>query len=265
MAKFISMRYRPLFWIIILLCLSGNLAAQEGSYVQEYLLSYPKSVAYALKQPTQWGGEEWLKAAGVLGVGVGLYYVEQDLQKWIQDNRYQKLDAASRIMERFGNFRLMLPAAALTALGGYIFKDDHTVDTGMLSLKSMLLSGVTTFTLQLITQRERPEAGLGHGFQIGKGFSWKRDSFPSGHSTIIWSVAPILAKQYEEQRWVAPTVYTLATLTSLSRVYADKHWATDVFAGAVIGYLGAQVTLKSSPRFSIGVSENEVLSLVWRF
>jgi len=106
---------------------------------------------------------------------------------------------------------------------------------------------------------------LGHGFNIGKGLSLKRDAFPSGHSTIIWSVAPILAKQYEEQKWVAPTVYTLATLTSLSRVYANKHWATDVFAGAVIGYLGAQVTLKSSPRFSIGVSGSEGLSLVWRF
>jgi len=259
------MRYRPLFWIIILLCLSGGLAAQEGAYVPKYLLSYPGSVVYTLKQPAQWGATDWLKTAGVLGVGVGLYFVEQDLQEWMQDNRYQSLDAASRVVGRFGNVRLLLPLAALTALGGYICEDAHMVDTGMLSLKSMLLSGATTFTLQLISQREIPEAGLGHGFNIGKGLSLKRDAFPSGHSTIIWSVAPILAKQYEEQKWVAPTVYTLATLTSLSRVYANKHWATDVFAGAVIGYLGAQVTLKSSPRFSIGVSGSEGLSLVWRF
>jgi membrane-associated phospholipid phosphatase len=57
----------------------------------------------------------------------------------------------------------------------------------------------------------------------------------------------------------------LATLTSLSRVYADKHWASDVFAGAVIGYLGAQVTLNSTPRFGFTVSGDEGLCLVWRF
>lgn len=265
MAKFIYMRYRPVLWIIILLCLSGSLVAQEGAYVPRYLLSYPGSVVYAFKQPAQWKADDWLKAAGVLGVGVGLYFVEQDLQKWVQDNRYQSLDDVSRVVEHFGNFRLLLPAAALTALGAYVFEDAHTVDTGMLSLKSMLLSGAATFSLQLLSQREIPEAGVGHGFNIGKGFSWKRDAFPSGHSTLVWSVAPILAKQYEEQRWVAPTVYTLATLTSLSRVYADKHWASDVFAGAVIGYLGAQVTLNSTPRFSIGVSGDEGLCLVWRF
>lgn len=259
------MRYRPLFWIALLLCLSGSLAAQEGSYVPDYLLSYPGSVVYAVRQPAQWKAADWLKTACVLGAGVGLYFVEQEMQEWMQDNRYQALDDVSGIVEHFGNFRLLVPAAALTALGGYVFESDHTVDTGMLSLKSMLLSGAATFTLQLITQRERPEAGLGHGFGLGKGFSWQRDAFPSGHSTMAWSVAPILAKQYEEQKWVAATVYTLATLTSLSRVYADKHWATDVFAGAVIGYLGAQVTLKSSPRLSIGVSGNEGLCLVWRF
>ncbi|MGI6198845.1 MAG: phosphatase PAP2 family protein [Candidatus Cloacimonadaceae bacterium] len=265
MLKFIYMRNNPVIWIIILLCLSGGLAAQEGSYVPKYLLSYPESVVYALKQPTQWGTEGWLKTAGVLGVGVGLYFVEQELQEWVQSNRYQALDDAGGVVEHFGNFRLLVPAAALTALGGYVFEDDHTVDTGMLSLKSMLLSGAASFTLQVITQRERPEAGLGHGFNTGKGFSWKRDSFPSGHSTMVWSVAPILAKQYEQQSWVAPTVYTLATLTSLSRVYENKHWATDVFAGAVIGYLGAQVTLNSTPRFGFGVSENEGLCFVWRF
>lgn len=265
MPKFIYMRYRPLFWIIILLCLSGGLAAQEGAYIPKYLLSYPGSVVYTLKQPVQWGTTDWLKAAGVLGVGVGLYFVEQDLQEWVQEHRYQGLDHGSRVVERFGNFRILLPAAALTALGGYLFDDAQTVDTGMLSLKSMLLSGATTFTLQLITQREIPQAGEGHGFNLGKDFSWKWDSFPSGHSTMAWSVAPILARQYAEQKWVAPMVYTLASLTSLSRVYENKHWATDVFAGAVIGYLGAQVTLNSTPRFGVGVSENEGLCFVWRF
>jgi membrane-associated phospholipid phosphatase len=35
---------------------------------------------------------------------------------------------------------------------------------------------------------------------------------------------------------VAVTTFSLATIVGISRIYDDKHWASDVFGGAVLGY-----------------------------
>lgn len=233
--------------------------------MRRYLLSYPESMVYAIKQPTQWEAEDWFTATGVLAVGVALYFVDENLHEWMHDQQSECLDVSSSVLENFGDYKLLLPAASLTALGGYIFKDGKMVDTGMLSLKSMLMAGASTRTMQLISGRNRPLKEQGHGFNFGKSLNWDKDSFPSGHSTLVWSLAPILAQQYGEQSWVAPTVYTLASLTSLSRIYDDKHWASDVFVGAVIGVLSAKVTLKTTPHFGIGMSEDGGLVFVWSF
>ena len=259
------MRIRFIFCILFLSILSGSLAAQEGSYMQRYLLSYPESMVYAIKQPTQWEAEDWFTATGVLAVGVALYFVDENLHEWMHDQQSRCLDVSSSVLENFGDYKLLLPAASLTALGGYIFKDGKVVDTGMMSLKSMLMAGASTRTIQLVSGRNRPLQEQGHGFNFGKSLNWDKDSFPSGHSTLVWSLAPILAQQYGEQSWVAPTVYTLASLTSLSRIYDDKHWASDVFVGAVIGFLSAKVTLKTTPGFGIGIGEAGGLAFVWSF
>ena len=152
---------------------------------------------------------------------------------------------------QFGEISYLLPASGLTALAGYAFHDPKTADTGFLALKALLIAGATTRSLQLLTQRQRPFQEQGHEFWNGRGIKWDRDSFPSGHSTVAWTVAPILAYQYSHHAWVAPVVYSLATLTSLSRIYEDKHWSSDVFAGAVVGYLAARLTLISTPRLSV--------------
>jgi membrane-associated phospholipid phosphatase len=49
-------------------------------------------------------------------------------------------------------------------------------------------------------------------------------------------VATVLASEYRETGWVPVAAYTIAAGTALSRIYIDKHWASDVFAGAVFGY-----------------------------
>ncbi|HOH46365.1 MAG TPA: phosphatase PAP2 family protein, partial [Candidatus Cloacimonadota bacterium] len=102
------------------------------------------------------------------------------------------------------------------------------------------------------------EENRGNSFWNGSGITRKRDSFPSGHSMLVWSIAPIVADQYRETRWVPVLAYSLASLTSLSRVYDDKHWSSDVFAGALIGYLAGKLTLASTPRFSLHPGINGV-------
>lgn len=231
--------------------LTAILRAESGAFIPAYLLSYPRSAVVAVKEPFKWKKADWLKAGGVVLITGGLYLADEELRDLFQRNQSKELDTSADVVRQFGEISYMLPAAGLTALTGYVFDSPRTADTGLLSLKALLIAGATTRSLQLLTQRQRPFKEEGHAFWNGSGIKWGRDSFPSGHSTVAWTIAPIIAYQYSDQAWLPPVVYSLATLTSLSRVYEDKHWSSDVFAGAVVGMLAARLTLISTPRLSV--------------
>jgi len=58
------------------------------------------------------------------------------------------------------------------------------------------------------------------------------DSFPSGHTAAAFSVTAVLAARIDRP-WVSAGLYTLATLTGLSRIYTEDHWFSDVLFNAI--------------------------------
>ena len=244
-----------LLTLLIFILLIITLRA-ESSYFGEYLISYPKSVGSGLQQPLKWQGEQWLLASGiVLSIGA-LYVVDEEIRGFAQDNKSDLSQNIMQIGKQFGEGKYVLPAIGTSILGGYIAGSEKTMDTGLLCLKSFVLSQGVTQSLKLLTQRYRPSAGRGKELFNGNGISRKRDSFPSGHSTIAWSIAPILAEQYQQQRWVAPVAYGVAGLCSISRVHDNNHWSSDVLTGALIGYFAAKLVLNSTPRLELSPLAN---------
>ena len=62
------------------------------------------------------------------------------------------------------------------------------------------------------------------------------NSFPSGHSATAFMTAALLEHEYGwRSPWWGFAGYSLATVTSMSRIMNNKHWMSDTFAGAVIG------------------------------
>ena len=57
-------------------------------------------------------------------------------------------------------------------------------------------------------------------------------SFPSGHATVSFACATVLALAVPRLAW---PLFALATLISFSRVYVGVHYPFDVLAGAVLG------------------------------
>jgi undecaprenyl-diphosphatase len=57
-------------------------------------------------------------------------------------------------------------------------------------------------------------------------------SFPSGHATVAFACATLLALAVPRLRW---PLYALAALIAFSRVYVGVHYPGDVIAGAVLG------------------------------
>ena len=65
-------------------------------------------------------------------------------------------------------------------------------------------------------------------------------SFPSGHTTAAFAAAAAVTSEtsrwWPRSRWyVAPIMYGGAALVGVSRMYHNKHWASDVAMGAAIG------------------------------
>ncbi len=57
-------------------------------------------------------------------------------------------------------------------------------------------------------------------------------SFPSGHATVSFACAAVLAHAVPRLAW---PLFVLAALISFSRIYVGVHYPFDVLAGAVLG------------------------------
>jgi membrane-associated phospholipid phosphatase len=131
---------------------------------------------------------------------------------------------------------LGLAAYGGTVAGFYLIGrregDLRKQETGLLAGEAGINALAVSTVIKYAFNRNRPLEGdgTGHFFRPVSG------SFYSAHSTIAWSFASVIASEYPG--WLSKTLaYGGATAISLSRVSGQKHWPSDVFVGAVAGYL----------------------------
>ena len=111
----------------------------------------------------------------------------------------------------------------------------------------LLVAGVASWLvveeiIKPLVARLRPSAEMG-AVIVGK---ISTDySFPSGHATIAWAMATVLAAKKPDGK---PLYYILALAISLSRIYLGKHYPLDVVAGGIIGWGIGVLIEKLSPR-----------------
>lgn len=161
---------------------------------------------------------------------------------------HQWVRKSSPIITRLGSTPVNLGLIGSLYLGGVLLKDDRARNTARLSLKSLMHAVVVSQVLKRVFRRQRPyvDSGVDRWFNPGKGTDYH--SFPSGHTTAAWSVATVIAGMYKDKPAVPVVCYSLATLTGLSRMTENKHWASDVLVGAVLGYAIGRFVLKKNIR-----------------
>lgn len=123
---------------------------------------------------------------------------------------------------------------------------DDFMNTTILILKSEILMSALVFPIKNITKEERP-----YSYELGEnGVSLndrKKDkqafqSMPSGHTAQAFLAATIVYREYRhESVWYGVGAYALASTVGLYRMINDKHWESDVFVGAGIGILSANL------------------------
>lgn len=124
--------------------------------------------------------------------------------------------AKNENIEKYGDvIQILIPAIGY---GTTLYIDDDEGEKQF--YKSFLSTFGTTHLLKRTVQRERPNDG-------------NNESFPSGHTSASFQGATFIHQRYGFQ--YAIPAYIGATFVGYSRVYAEKHYTSDVVAGALIG------------------------------
>jgi len=202
----------------------------------EYIKGYVSDGGRILVAPLYWSGEEWLKAGLLIGATSGLYLADADIRSFAKKNQGVTGDRAAAAGNFLGNPFFAVPSLGIFYLYGQLNDDPKARRTSLLAVESFTISGAIVLTIKQATQRPRPASGETSTTWGGPGFKSTDSGFPSMHTQTAFSIASVFAEEYGDIPLVAPTAYGLASFVGLSRIYSNKHWASDVFLGAAIGY-----------------------------
>jgi membrane-associated phospholipid phosphatase len=208
-----------------------SIPAVVGTALLEETKRYLKDGAALVTSPLHWDDRDWaMFGAYAVSLGV-LLATDQQTYVAIQERRSATTDDISDVTTPFGQPYAWGIAGGMLA-AGLIAGKPGLRDTGRDAVEAAVFAGLITTILKPVFGRERPEQSGGR--TIFHGFTSKYESFPSGHATIAWAVASVVAMRTDG--WIVPTVaYTLATLVAFDRVNDEKHFIADVFTGAAIG------------------------------
>lgn len=162
-------------------------------------------------------------------IGVGIIGLESDWLKYqnkeIRDKLQENIDHKITI-DDFGQYA---PMAAVYGLNLCSVKGKHGYgDLTIILGTACALMGSTVYAAKTFSKVERPDGSA-------------RNSFPSGHTATAFMGAELLRREYwDVSPWIGVAGYAVAAGTGFFRMYNNRHWLTDVIAGAGIGILSVQ-------------------------
>lgn len=218
-----------------------------------------QTVIDGARKPFHLRSKEWVQV-GVFSAALGAtLLLDRPINEEIQKLRANSglVRNSSPVITQLGGF------TGLAVVGGFgvyglIAKDQKMKATVLLASQSFLIAGVSTAGLKMLTGRTRPDfynhwKGPDYYFNSKptvSGFCPEYNSFPSGHTSTAFSIATIFAKQYSNKKWVPVLSYGLASMVGATRVIENRHWASDVLAGAALGYLCGNLVMANYKRMN---------------
>jgi len=144
------------------------------------------------------------------------------------------------------DFSQYLPAASVYGLNVLGIKGKHNFkDRTIILGTSYLLLTSTVMPLKSITKVDRPDGS-------------SNNSFPSGHTATAFAGAEFLWQEYKDVSvWYGISGYLVASGTGFFRMYNNRHWLTDVAAGAGIGIVSTKLAYLLHPYISKLFYKNE--------
>ncbi len=209
---------------------------------KSYFKGILTDTGYIATSPWRWDEEDWTTASLVVGATGAVFFLDDEIRSFFQDNKNSATDHIESIFEPFGNAAFTIPALMGLYVYGRYGENERLERTALLAVESVLVTGLFSAALKGVVGRQRPFSG--EGSDIFEPFSTGKNSFPSGHTSSAFAVATVVANEYEEVPLIKPISYGIATMTALARVHGDRHFASDVIFGAALGYFISKAILK---------------------
>ncbi len=138
---------------------------------------------------------------------------------------------------RLDNYMQFVPAALVYSLNAFGVPGKHNFrDRSIIYGTSLLLASAVVLPAKHLVKEERPDQS-------------NRLSFPSGHTAFAFASAQLMYREYKDTNfWLGISGYSLAIFTGVYRMLNDKHWFSDVVAGAGIGILSTEAAYWLYPK-----------------
>jgi hypothetical protein len=149
-------------------------------------------------------------------------------------DKYAVREERNELMPNFqsslDNYLMHAPVIAVYGLNLAGIKGKHDFrNRTLLLVKSEAIMAALTFSFKSMTKVTRPDDSDGF-------------SFPSGHTAQAFATATFMAKEYrDESIWYGVGAYGVATTVGAMRIMNNRHWVSDVLAGAGIGILSTNL------------------------
>jgi membrane-associated phospholipid phosphatase len=204
----------------------------SSSTVIASLSTIPQDVSIQLKEDTI--SPFWKRTITPASlIGLGLLANNSSFEKELQSNLRNRV--GNNFEFGIDDFLPFVPTAQmyLADLAG-VEARNHWFDQSKYAFMSNLLSMSITYSIKGLAQKTRPN---------GEAFA-----FPSGHTTFAFTNATVLLKEFQDSSPIlAYSGYLSAISTGAFRMINNKHWISDVLAGAGIGILATELIYHFEP------------------
>lgn len=190
--------------------------------------------------------------APTLMVMYGLGGLESDgIQKINSGFKKEIYEENPHRKSQLDNYLIFAPAATVYGLNVLGIKGKHNFrDRTMIYLMSNLIMSGTVFSVKKFSHEQRPDNS-------------DYFSFPSGHTAASFVGAEFLRQEYKDvSPWYGVAGYAMAVGTGYLRMYNNKHWFSDVVAGAGIGIASTKLAYWLYPKIQHKLFKDKPLKTI---
>ena len=237
------------FFLPLMLLFSLNILAQQNDTTQIKVNTYP--VATQEKKMIN-KKNSCVKSYIIPAVFISYGFVslgKNSIHQIDLNTKKEIREEHSGFITKIDNYLQYSPAVTVYALNAFGVKGENNFrDRTMIYALTTVISSAAVLSLKSVTKVQRPDGSA-------------NNSFPSGHTTTAFAAAAFLQHEYKNvSPWYGIAGYAAATATGVIRLYNNKHWVSDVVAGAGVGIISNKLAYLIYPAIKRKLFKNKPVS-----
>ena len=227
------MKLKILFCTLLLIIRGATCSSQQPDSISVNRLTD----AVALKnipqeiRPVKFISASFIAPVVLIGYGFAAVYTNGAFNRIDLNTKAELQEDHSKFAAHVDNYLQFAPALAVYGLNLSGVKGKHKLfDASMMYITSVAIMGLSTHFVKQGVHRLRPDNS-------------GNNSFPSGHTASAFAAAEFLYQEYKDvSPWIGYGGYFVATATGTLRLYNNRHWVSDVVAGAGFGIASTKIS-----------------------